>query len=76
MLAQAFLSVTAAHEHTCPQPAGLIPLTRNEIRHLFINLTAGLTNSARHRLDWSRWRRRHQARAKLSHYRRQAATLA
>jgi len=76
MLAHAFLSVTAAAERTAPPPAGLIPLTRNEIRHLLITLISNPARGITHRLHWSRWRRRHQARAMASHYRRQAATLA
>ena len=47
----------------------LIPLTVNEIRRL----SAIWNQPARrpgHREHWSRWRRRHQARAQLSHYRR------
>jgi SRSO17 transposase len=78
MLAHAFLAVMAATErkrHTEP-PAGLIPLTLNEIRHLFTHLFGPPIRPGTHRLHWSRWRRRHQARARDSHYRRQAASLA
>jgi SRSO17 transposase len=74
MLAHAFLSVMTA---TAPPPepdAGLIPLTRNEIRRLFTAATSTATH-ATHTLRWSTWRRRHQARARTSHYQRQAATL-
>ena len=74
MLAHAFLSVMTA---TAPPPepdAGLIPLTRNEIRRLFTAATTS-TRHATHVLHWSTWRRRHQARARTSHYQRQAATL-
>jgi SRSO17 transposase len=35
MLARAFLSITAAAEHTRPPPEDQIPLTRNEIAALF-----------------------------------------
>jgi SRSO17 transposase len=76
MLAHAFLSVTAAAERATPAPAGLIPLTCNEIRHLLTTVVIRPVLDAAHRLHWSRWRRRHQARARASHYRRQAATLA
>jgi hypothetical protein len=77
MLAHAFLSITAAAERTrSPSPTGLIPLTRNEIRHLFISLLIRPIRDAGHLLRWSRWRRRHQATAQASHYRRQAAQLA
>ncbi|MDH6711105.1 SRSO17 transposase [Kitasatospora sp. MAA19] len=72
MLAHAFLAVTAATERRDrPAPDGLIPLTGNEIQHLFAALISPLHDLA-HRLRWSRWRRRHQARARASHYRRQA----
>jgi SRSO17 transposase len=73
MLALAFLTVAAAAEHTChPPPAGQIPLTRNEIAVLFGALFIGPVRDARHRLQWSAWRRRHQHRAKTCHYQRQA----
>jgi SRSO17 transposase len=74
MLAHAFLAVTASAER--PNAAAAhepIPLTCNEIRHLFINLTDRGRRDIRHLLHWSRWRRRHQASAKTSHYHRQAA---
>jgi Transposase DDE domain len=73
MLAHAFLTVTAATEHRDqPAPAELIPLTVNEIQHLFTALINPIHDLA-YRLRWSQWRRRHQARARASHYRRQAA---
>jgi hypothetical protein len=50
-------------------------LTANEIRHLFTNLPDDVRHSAAHLLPWSRSRRRHQARARDCHYRRQAAQL-
>jgi hypothetical protein len=55
-----------------PPPPGLIGLTRNELRHLFVALAAIPVADAGHRLRWSLWRRRHQARARACHYRRQA----
>jgi hypothetical protein len=55
---------------------GLIALTANEIRHLFIRLLDHVRHSAAHLLHWSGWRRRHQARARDCHHRRQAAQLA
>lgn len=77
MLAHALLAVIAAHEHTQqPAPAGLIALTCNEIRHLF---TIFVTEPGRSRAcpeAWSAWRRRHQYRARASHYRRQDAACA
>ncbi|MGW7369688.1 IS701 family transposase, partial [Streptomyces sp. NPDC054841] len=76
MLAHAFLAVVRADEHTRPAPDDLIPLTCNEIQHLFIALVVQPLSNAAHRLRWSEWRRRHQARSRTSHYRRQAATQA
>lgn len=76
MLAHAFLSVMTADERTGrPAPAALIPLTRNEIRHLFTELLTRRRSDSIHILRWSLWRRRHQAVARESHYRRQANTL-
>jgi SRSO17 transposase len=71
MLAHAFLAVTTAEErdHT-PTPAGLIPLTVNEFRRLFDALLLATRHTLTALLDWSTWRRRHQARARASHYRR------
>jgi hypothetical protein len=72
MLALAFLTITAATEHTHPPPADQIPLTRNEIAALFSTLIIGTVKDTRHRLRWSAWRRRRQHRAKTCHYQRQA----
>jgi SRSO17 transposase len=73
MLAHAYLTITAATEHTAgPPPTGQIPLTRNEISHLFAVLALTPAHSPQHRLHWSTWRRRHQHRARTSHYQRQA----
>ena len=77
MLAHAFLAVVRADEHARqPGPADLIPLTCNEIQRLFTTLVVRPVPDAAHRLGWSRWRRRHQARAQASRYRRQAANQA
>ncbi|MFE7751296.1 IS701 family transposase [Streptomyces sp. NPDC057428] len=74
MLAHAFLAVVRADEHTrAPTPDGLIPLTCNEIRRLFIALVVRPVLDPAHLLGWSLWRRRHQAQSQASHYRRQAA---
>jgi len=74
MLAHAFLAVVRADAHARhPAPHGLIPLTCNEIQRLFTTLVVRPVHDAPHRLRWSVWRRRHQARAQASHYRRQAA---
>jgi SRSO17 transposase len=76
MLAHAFLSVMTAAQAATPTSDvdDLIPLTRNEIRRLFTAAIAPVRTAA-HALKWSRWRRRHQARARASHYRRQAAVI-
>ena len=74
MLAHAFLVVAALAERTRhPAPPGLIPLTCNELQRLFAALVAVPLGGVNHRLRWSGWRRRHQARARTCHYRRQAA---
>ncbi|MYT11491.1 SRSO17 transposase [Streptomyces sp. SceaMP-e96] len=75
MLAHAFLAVVRADEHASnPAPDGLVPLSCNEIQRLFITLVVRPAYDAAHRLGWSDWRRRHQARSRTSHYRRQAAS--
>jgi len=71
MLAHAFLAVaTAIERDTAPTPAGLITLTVNEFRRLFDALLLATNHTVATLLAWSRWRRRHQYRARLSHYRR------
>jgi hypothetical protein len=56
-----------------PAPPGLIELSCNEIAHLFATLVIQPAADQRHRLCWSWWRRRHQARARRAHHKRQAA---
>jgi SRSO17 transposase len=74
MLAYAFLAVLAAAERARqPPPAGMIPLTSNEIHHL-LNYLASPIRSIRHRLHWSTWRRQHQHGARTSHYQKRART--
>jgi SRSO17 transposase len=76
MLALAFLTITAASEHSSSQPpSGQIPLTRNEIARLMGTMVIQPAQDAWHRLRWSPWRREHQHRAKTSHYQRQARQL-
>ena len=71
MLAHAFLAVaTAVERDITPTPAGLIALTVNEFRRLFDALLLATNYTVATLLAWSRWRRRHQYRARLSHYRR------
>jgi len=71
MLAHAFLAVACAIERdTAPTPEGLITLTVNEFRRLFDAILLVTNHTIATLLAWSRWRRRHQYRARLSHYRR------
>ncbi|MFJ9371702.1 IS701 family transposase [Nocardia sp. NPDC101769] len=71
MLALALLTILAATEPTHnPEPQDLIPLTRNEIRHLLATVFLPPNHDIGHRFRRSRWRRRHQHRAKTSHYQR------
>jgi hypothetical protein len=74
MLAHAFLAVVRADEHTRrPGPTDLVPRSCNEIQCLFTLIVRPVHDTA-HRLGWSDWRRRHQARSRTSHYRRRAAS--
>ena len=71
MLAHAFLAVTTATERDIqPIPTGLITLTVNEFRRLFDALLLVTRHTITSLLAWSRWRRQHQYRVRLSHYRR------
>jgi SRSO17 transposase len=73
MLAQAFLAVvTSAERITEPATVGWIPLTCNEIHHLFTTLIRRPVLDTAHRIRWSRWRRRHQYRAQQGHYQQQS----
>lgn len=74
MLAHAILAVIAAHERE-RRPVGadsLIPLSVNEIRHLFAKLITNTVHAISHWIHWSQWRRQHQTRARTSHYARRA----
>jgi hypothetical protein len=71
MLAHAFLAVaTATERDTQPASTTLITLTVNEFRRLFDALLLVTQHTVTALLAWSRWRRQHQYRARLSHYRR------
>lgn len=75
MVAHALLAVLAADEHTDrPAPADMIELTCAEIRRLFITLIVDPVRALACPLRWSHWRRRHQHRARTSHYQRQRAS--
>ncbi len=72
MVAHALLAVIAAREHVeRPAPDGLIALTCNEIRRLFVSFVIEPGRALACPMAWSRWRRRHQHRARTSHYQRQ-----
>ena len=74
MLAAAVLTIATATEHAIsPALDGPIPVTRNEIAHLLATVVIRAAHDPSHRLHWSRWRRRHQHRARTCHYKRQAA---
>ena len=69
MIAHALLAVIAATQHADRrEPDGLIALTCNEIRRLFTILIVEPARVIACPLAWSRWRRQHQHRARLSHY--------
>ncbi|WP_433529189.1 IS701 family transposase [Micromonospora sp. CA-263727] len=72
MAALAVLAICAADARTTdrPAPPNMIELTTNEIRRLINVLLIRPTHSIAHRLHWSNWRRRHQARARRAHYAR------
>jgi SRSO17 transposase len=77
MFAHAVLAVIAAREraHRTEHTHELIVLTVNEIRHLFAKLITNTARTITYWLHWSTWRRRHQARAMTSHYRRRGTPL-
>lgn len=78
MLAHAILTVIAARErdrHAAEGDHSLIPLTFNEIRRLFARFIANTAHTIAHWQHWSNWRRRHQARARTSHYRLRGHTI-
>lgn len=56
MVAHLFLAVMIAAERASPVPAEMIPLARNEIRHLFIRLVIVPTRYPLDCLRWSEWR--------------------
>jgi SRSO17 transposase len=80
LLAHAFLAVTRV-QATRPEWAkgdaaglsgglGLLPLTVPEVRRLPVALVWTVPVQPGFVLAWSRWRRRHQARARRAHYQR------
>jgi hypothetical protein len=77
MLAHAILAVIAAHERDREQrdASDLIPLSVNEIRHLFAKLITNTIRTISYRLRWSTWRRQHQTRTRTSHYVRRGSLI-
>jgi SRSO17 transposase len=71
LAALAVLAICAADAaHDDPADTGLIKLTVNEVRRLINACIIRPISDLAHRLRWSQWRRRHQARARRSHYTR------
>jgi hypothetical protein len=68
------LAVLAAQDRTHPRPTGLIALTCNEIARLLNRLVIDPARQLVNPLSWTNWRRRHQYRARESHYRTRPAT--
>jgi SRSO17 transposase len=76
MLAHAFLIITTAAQRRPEQVDNnaahtLITLTVNEFRRLFVGLLLRPLHTVADILAWSRWRRRHQARARACHHHKQ-----
>jgi hypothetical protein len=73
LLTHAFLVVAALTDSARRSPPpGLVGLTCNELQHLFAALVAAPAGDLAHRLRWSLWRCRHQARARACPYQQQA----
>jgi hypothetical protein len=72
LLAHVFLVTVTVTARAKPAPAGLIPLTLNEIRHLYTTLVVTPAANIQHVVHSSCWRRRHQYRAQQAHYQRQS----
>ncbi|SCF29083.1 SRSO17 transposase [Micromonospora viridifaciens] len=70
LAALAVLAICAADAAHDPADARLIKLTVNEVRRLINACIIRPISDLTHRLHWSQWRRRHQARARQSHYTR------
>ncbi|MEV7451783.1 IS701 family transposase [Streptomyces nigra] len=70
MAAAAHLTALRCHRRKGGHRGDLIRLSVNEIRRLLSRVTHVVRHETRHILHWSHWRRRHQHRARLSHYRR------
>ncbi|MEU1813053.1 hypothetical protein [Micromonospora aurantiaca (nom. illeg.)] len=70
LCAHAYLAITAAQaKNGTESDDGLIPLTLGEVRRLLAHLIT-TTRPFDYTHRWSRWRRRHQHRARTAHYQR------
>ena len=84
LLAQAYLAVIRSQTTTdveakkggLDQAEALLPLMVPEVRKLLWKLVWGMTAEPKHVLHWSHFRRRKQARAKRSHYKKRLKVLA
>jgi SRSO17 transposase len=74
LAALAVLAICAADAADEPLESGLIKLTVNEVRRLINTFIIRPIHQLAHRLRWSQWRRRHQARARRAHYTRRLNT--
>nr|WP_200216355.1 IS701 family transposase [Micromonospora veneta] len=70
LAALAVLAICAADATDDPADTGMIKLTLNEVRRMINTLVLRPIRDLTHRLRWSDWRRRHQARARQAHYTR------
>lgn len=81
LLAHALVSVVRSYEVTHEQGEEhvsgeeLVPLTLAEVRRLMCSVLLRVLPEQQAALCWSRWRRKHQMRAKLCHRRRRARRL-
>ena len=73
MLAHAVLVILRARGEKTP--AGQVPLSVPELRHLPTHLLWREWYGVEHLLHWSRWRRRHQFHALRCHYRKRGSPL-
>jgi hypothetical protein len=78
MLAHAYLAVVrqaaAGREDTAGRAGDLLPFTVPEVRRLLWHLVWIRPPDSNVAFSWSRWRRRHQHRAKQCHWRRRSKT--
>jgi SRSO17 transposase len=75
MIGHALLAALAAKACERCRSVEVIAVTYAEVRRLLTTLILKPVRVRACPLAWSRWRRRHQHRARTSHYQRQKATL-